>query len=851
MTDSPAGEGASPAHPSAPTEPWADVEAAYRLLLGRPPESPAAREAWAGQDARALLAGIGGSGEFRDEVLAAFLTRRAQGAARFDEPAPPGLGAWAADALDLPAPARAAVSQAPTWGALLLELVDTPAFREATAIAPPSQAGQVALAAWRADLALASLRGAIEGLEPDRIEGWALDLAAPDRPLVVQAFADGALVGAARPDRFRRDLQDAHGGAGVYGFSLELSLGGDRDDARPVRIELRESTSQKRLAAAELTVRPQPRLDELSRIADLLESVRRLLREVEARLPAARTVAAFSVQSWDAYARAYLVPTPGARAAQAAEAAGWARRPTFGLRLRIGEAPGAGVAATVASLQAQSYGRWTLQMAQPTDRQADLDALLATAHSGALAAPDDPVDWLVILDAGDVLAPDALFRFAQALQGAAPPRVLYADDDVLAPDADGRLAHAQPRLRGAFDLLLALQRDEFGAFMAVEAGLARQAGAAQQAAADPARRYAYALEACARAGEGGVGQVARVLLHRAERSAPPPVDLEARAAAARAQLQAMGVAARVEPARDVLGAALPGVLRLRPSGQAAQGASVIIPTRDRLDLLRPCVDGLLATRDDNATPFELLIVDNASGEPETLAYLRGLEAAPGVRVLRDAAPFNWSRLNTVAAEQATGEVLVFLNNDTLPIARDWCDELAFWANWPGVGAVGARLVYADATLQHAGTVVGAWDFAAHEGVGVPASDGGYRRRHALARRVSAVTGACLAARRDVFQRLGGFDAARFAVTCNDVDYCLRAQAAGLSVIYAPQAAFHHFESKSRGFDANLPEAQRGLRAAEMAALRALWGERLRQDPWYPPAFERFAPPFTRLAALPG
>ena len=276
----------------------------------------------------------------------------------------------------------------------------------------------------------------------------------------------------------------------------------------------------------------------------------------------------------------------------------------------------------------------------------------------------------------------------------------------------------------------------------------------------------------------------------------------------------------------------------------------MIPTRDRLDLLAPCLAGLEAHRARDLTALQVTVVDNGSVEPETLAFLDEAERAGRIRLVRSDAPFNFAALNNLGVEGSAGDLVVMLNNDMEVLAPGWLDALARHAFRPEVGAVGARLVYDDLTIQHAGVVTGGvHELSAHEGVGAAGSDGGYMARHARTRRVAAVTGACLATRREVWDRLGGLDAARFAVDGNDVDYCLRVEALGLHVLYTPDATLIHHESRSRGFNARSTAArERG--EAEAERMRARWGGRLRRDPWYNPAFDRAAKPFTRLGPPP-
>lgn len=250
--------------------------------------------------------------------------------------------------------------------------------------------------------------------------------------------------------------------------------------------------------------------------------------------------------------------------------------------------------------------------------------------------------------------------------------------------------------------------------------------------------------------------------------------------------------------------------------------AVAIPTRDRIDLLAPCVDSLYAANARRA--FETLIVDNRSERAETRDWLRQAERArDGLRVITADCPFNWSRLNNLAIAASDADVFVFLNNDTTSISRDWLERLADYALRPDVGAVGALLLFGDGRIQHAGLVVGHGDCA----------DPLYRGMHPrfgdvafvppqLPREVSAVTGACLAASAATLRAIGLFDE-RFPIA-GDVELCLRARAAGLRNLYAGDVALHHHESRSRD-----PRSVR-----DMPRLRRLVAGGGAADPFYNP-----------------
>ncbi len=218
-------------------------------------------------------------------------------------------------------------------------------------------------------------------------------------------------------------------------------------------------------------------------------------------------------------------------------------------------------------------------------------------------------------------------------------------------------------------------------------------------------------------------------------------------------------------------AGAPGTVRVRWPVRDGTTVSILIPFRDEPRLLRTCVDSVTATT--RGQSVELVLIDNGSSDPETATLVELLGARPGVRVLHDARPFNWAQLNNAGARVAGGDVLVFLNNDIEAHREGWLTALCGQALRPDVAAAGARLLYPDRRLQHCGLVVGLTGAAGHPLAGLPAEAPGYLDMATVTRECAAVTGACLATRREVFDLLGGFDET-LGVDLNDVDYCLRA-----------------------------------------------------------------------------
>jgi GT2 family glycosyltransferase len=268
-------------------------------------------------------------------------------------------------------------------------------------------------------------------------------------------------------------------------------------------------------------------------------------------------------------------------------------------------------------------------------------------------------------------------------------------------------------------------------------------------------------------------------------------------------------------------------------------ASIIIPTRDRLELLERCVESIRARTEYQ--PYEIIIVDNGSVEERTFAFFRRAEGDGIVRVLVEDSPFNYSRLNNRAAAQARGDILVFLNNDTEVDEPGWLTEMVSHAARKEVGAVGARLWYPDGTLQHGGVILGLGGVAGHAFPHIPRGHPGYFNRAWLQQNCSAVTGACMAVRKTVFEELGGFDEQNLSVTFNDIDFCLRLTERGYWVVWTPYADLIHHESASRGHQ-RTPEEQT-LFLKEAGYVQQVWATRLIRDPFYNPNLSLNLPGF--------
>ena len=478
---------------------------------------------------------------------------------------------------------------------------------------------------------------------------------------------------------------------------------------------------------------------------------------------------------------------------------------------------------SLASLEAQLYRSFTVTECLDEQASGSREEILQRAR---------PADWVMRLCAGDVLAPHALYWFAHAARSFPQATVLFADDDEL--DAQGQ--RCRPRFKPDWSWAHVRSTDFTGAATLLRADALGRAGGL---GAGDLRHGGYdALlrvldDAQSSSAEEAVRHIPAVLLSRAGEE-PDPARTVWQMDAVRAHLARRGVAASVES---------PGGSWWRVRHQLPKRApmvSIIVPTRDALPLTRLCIDSLRTHT--SYAHYEILLVDNQSSEPAALEWMRAQADTGAIRLLRYDAPFNYAAINNMAVAQARGELVLLLNNDTEVTHPDWLEEMVSQAMQPGVDVVGAKLLYSNGLVQHAGDLVGVGGVANHAHAWLGANEPGYCNRALVAQEYSAVTGACLLTWRHRYLALGGLDAARLPVAFNDVDYCLRVREAGGHVVWTPHAVLVHHESVSRGKDLTRQTLRRARR--EAAWMRRRWRDVLGKDPFYNPNLSHERPDFS-------
>ncbi len=508
----------------------------------------------------------------------------------------------------------------------------------------------------------------------------------------------------------------------------------------------------------------------------------------------------------------------------------WKRNPSIHLITVVQAGSEAALGATLESLGMQLYKGWGLTVLSDAPMpdslfgsgtnlewiQTTSAEFVETLNS---SVRETGADWIAVLDAGDLLAPHALFSFADYANLYDGWKLIYCDSDVALPDGSG----SKPRFLPDYNAELLRSTPYFGNFCLIAREAVQAVGGIR--AVPGCEMYDLAFRTIEKYGEAAIGHVPDVLLHQREENRgmydEPPVR-EMACQVVTEHLERIG-----QPARVSAGL-LPGSHYIQYLHDAQPLVSIIIPTKDRLDLLKPCIQSLLEKT--SYSNFEVLVVDNNSSDPATLDYLDSLDVGSAkARVLRYPHEYNFSAINNFAVREAKGEYLVLLNNDTQIVQEQWLDRMMAHGQRREVGVVGARLVFADQRIQHAGVILGLGT-ADHPFIGLPMNEPGYLGRAQLAQNYSAVTAACLLVRRSVYEEVGGLDEEVFKVLYNDVDFCLEVGEHGYKIVYTPFATVvHHGSSslKSKEHRQTVPKEP-----VEAYAMFDKWLPKLAGDPAY-------------------
>lgn len=513
-----------------------------------------------------------------------------------------------------------------------------------------------------------------------------------------------------------------------------------------------------------------------------------------------------------------------------------AYRPLISIVMRAGTAPEHELRDAIVSVQAQLYPHWQLCIADNGSSAGSFTPMLREAASadsriilvrgettdssaaGNAALSGATGEFIALLNPGDRLAEQALYEIVVELNAHPEADLVYSDEDRI----DAKCVRTAPHFRTDWNREEFLGRNEAPYLCVLRKALVNQIGGFRPGY-DGAEDYDLALRATEAIEPEKIRHVPAILCHRRSGAATQTALAAARAAKADYFLKRGEAAKAVE---NPFAREWDRIRRQVPT--PAPLVSLIVPTRNRHDLLGPCLDGLLNHTDYQ--PLQVIIIDHESDERETIALLDRWRKDPRVKIMRYEGPFNYSDMNNKAVAIAQGEFIGLINNDISIIHPDWLAEMVALAVLPGVGAVGAKLLYPDETVQHGGVVLGIMGVANHAHYKAPRQELGYFGRLVLTSDMSAVTGACLIVRRSIYEEVGGLDAVNLPVSFNDVDFCLKVQARGYRNIWTPFACLYHHESPSRGSDMAPDKVERARR--EALFMRAKWAPQLDRDPFY-------------------
>lgn len=546
---------------------------------------------------------------------------------------------------------------------------------------------------------------------------------------------------------------------------------------------------------------------------------------------------------------AFEKKTEDNRGVYMAEIEGWEEKPLISIVMPVYNTDPGFLREAIHSITAQFYPNWELCIADdastdPAIRQIleqvcagdarvrvvyrEQNGHISLASNSAIEIADG--EFVALMDHDDRLSKDALYWVAREIRNHPDVDLVYSDEDKIR--ADGGLSG--PHFKPDWNEELFLTQNYINHLSVFRRDLLIEAGGLR-AGYEGSQDHDLILRIVARTSPEKIRHIPRVLYHW---------RVFAGSGSFSQSFLSRAIDARRRAVRDYLADKYPGqnitvedgphdCNRIRyPLPDMAPRVSILIPTRDRLDYLKACIQSIEEKTD--YTNYEIIIINNDSKEPQTLQYFQECAATDRISVIDYSGPFNFSAMNNLAAERASGTVLALVNNDIEVISEDWLSEMVSNAVRPEVGAVGAKLHYGNDSIQHAGVILNARGVAFHAFHTYPSDHKGYQLRLKLPQYISAVTAACLVVEKEKYLEAGGFDSDNLPVAYNDVDFCLKLLQRGYKNLFTPYAELYHHESVTRGSDIGLANERRLKREANF--MREKWQSELSRDAHYNPNF---------------
>ena len=691
-----------------------------------------------------------------------------------------------------------------------------------------------------------AIRGVLDSIDHSYIRGWAQNINLPDRPVYLELYVDGSLNSSGYANVFREDLKRA-GIGNHHGFVLRTPLA--LLDGLDHSIRIVAANSNAVLPPGDLHFKldiPLP-LRYFAEVRDVLSAAATRLSELETLVAPEigerlmkRTAAESVYQKWF---RKYAQLTNESRSALHARWTSFESQPKFSILMPTFNTPPGMLRAAVESIRCQLYPVWELCIADDSSTStATLNVLrdveqsdarirvhyrsenghISQATNSALAMASG--DYICLFDHDDLLSEDALFQLCCAVNEH-PYDLIYSDEDKI----DNSGVHHDPHFKPSFNYTLLLSYNYICHLLCVKSDLVAQVGGFRSET-DGSQDYDFVLRCIDKTTSDKIKHIPLILYHWRAHAGSTAASIGVKNYAVTAgELAIQSHLSRVGVEASVSVSPIFSYRVAWPIPANAPLVSAVIPTRDNADALAICLSGLL-----NGTDYaniEVIIIDNGSIKQETFDLFE-VAKNKGVKIIRHDAPFNYSEICNLGAKFASGDNLLMLNNDIEVLQKDWLTELVSQVARPGIAAAGAKLLYPDRRIQHAGVILGIGGVAGHAHKLLGCNETGYMARAIVAHELSACTAACLLIDRRVFETVGGFNEKELAVAFNDVDLCLKIREAGYGIVFTPYAELIHHESLSRGFE-DVPS--KVLRAqSEVAYMKARWGRLLEDDPCYSP-----------------
>jgi glycosyltransferase involved in cell wall biosynthesis/SAM-dependent methyltransferase len=523
----------------------------------------------------------------------------------------------------------------------------------------------------------------------------------------------------------------------------------------------------------------------------------------------------------------------------------WPNPPLISILMPVYNPPLSMLEEAVRSVQSQLYGHWQLCVADDASTDPEVKATLERlrhedsrinvvyrAENGHISnATNSALDiatgeFVALMDNDDLLPIHALYWVARSIIDQPDVALIYSDEDKI--DVHGR--RSAPYFKTDWNQYLFRSHNMISHLGVYRRDLIEQVGRFR-IGMEGSQDYDLALRCIEQVSDQQIFHIPKILyhwrIHAGSTAMSPGEKPYAQLAGKKAldeHLRRTGISGHTE----LLDFGMYRVHYDLPADTPL--VSLIVPTRNAHALVKQCISSIVELT--TYPNYEIILIDNGSDEPESLAYFQDLKNSANIRVIRDDGPFNYSALNNRAVQHAAGELIGLINNDIEVISPEWLSEMVSLALQPGAGAVGARLWYPDDRLQHGGIIMGPLTLAGHAHKHMPRGHHGYFGRASLIQRISAVTAACLIVRKSTFLSVGGLNEVELKIAFNDVDLCLKINEAGYQNIWTPNADLYHHESATRGVEDTDEKRARFLE--EVLYMQKKWKTVIDHDPAYNP-----------------